>query len=185
MLKREWHQHIRELTVNTFDFAMKMEEDGKAYYTKLASQTDLAGLQTIFSRLAEDEQRHYEIFQKLKAGKSAPVVPESTTLELVRNIFEELPLPDVALKNITGTLEGYQHAMKVEAESFRFYEKAATVEKNPPTKKVLLQIAMEEKQHFNIMENIFHFINAPNQYLAGAEVSNIDGVRQFGRDLDS
>ena len=160
--------------MNVFDFAMKMEEDGKSYYEKLASQTDQPGLQTIFSRLAEDEQKHYEIFKKLKEGKSAPSVPESTTLETVRNIFEELPLPEQAVKNVAGTLEAYQHAMKVEAESTRFYEEAAAEEQDPQTKKVLLQIAAEEKQHFNIMENIYHFINAPNQYLAGSEISNAD-----------
>ncbi|WP_020675895.1 ferritin-like domain-containing protein [Geopsychrobacter electrodiphilus] len=171
--------------MNVFDYAMKMEADGKAYYQKLASQTDLPGLQTIFSRLAEDEQIHYQIFKKLKEGKGVPEVPESLTLKSVRNIFEALPLPEKAIKNIAGTLEAYQHAMQVEAESFRFYEKAAEEEGNPQIKKVLLQIAAEEQKHFNIMENIYHFTNAPTQYLAGAEVSDIDGVRQFGRDIES
>ena len=160
--------------MNVFDFAMKMEEDGKAYYEKLASQTDQPGLQTIFSRLAEDEQKHYEIFKRLKDGKGAPTVSENTTLETVRNIFEALPVPEKAIKDIAGTLEAYQHAMKVEAESTRFYEEAAADEQDPQTKKVLLQIAAEEKQHFTIMENIYHFINAPNQYLAGSEINNVD-----------
>jgi rubrerythrin len=160
--------------MNVLDFAMKMEEDGKSYYEKLASQTDQPGLKTIFSRLAEDEHMHYEIFKKLKDGKSVSSVPESTTLEAVRNIFETLPLPEKALKNIAGTLDAYQHAMKVEAESTRFYEDAAAEEKDPQTKQILLQIAAEEKQHFNIMENIYHFTNAPNQYLAGSEISNVD-----------
>ena len=160
--------------MDIFDFAMKMEEDGKAYYEKLASQTDLPGLQTIFSRLAEDEKIHYEIFKRLKEGGDHSAMRESNSLEEVKNIFNTLSPPERAIKNIAGTLEAYQHAMDVEAESARLYEKAAAEERNPLTKKVLLQIAAEEQQHFSIMENIYHFTNAPNQYLSGAEIRNLD-----------
>ena len=64
--------------MNVFDFALKMEVDGKAYYEKLAKKTDQPGLKTIFTRLAEDEQKHYDIFQELKAGAKAPAMPETT-----------------------------------------------------------------------------------------------------------
>jgi len=49
---------------------------------------------------------------------------------------------------------------------------------------LLLKIAGEEHKHFNILENIFHFVNAPNQYLAWGEFSNLDEFRQFGRQVD-
>ncbi len=160
--------------MNVFDVAMKMEIDGKAYYEKLANQTDLPGLQTIFRSLAEDEQKHFEIFQAMKDRRDLPDLKEGTSLAYVRNIFENLPLPEVALKNVKDSLAAYQHAMDVEAESQRFYEKAATEETAPQLKETFLKIAAEEKQHFDILENIYHFINAPNQYLAGAEVSNRD-----------
>lgn len=171
--------------MDVFDFAMKVETDGKAYYEKLAAQTDLPGLQTIFACLAQDEQKHFEIFKRLKEGSAIPPVEESSTLEKVRHIFETLPLPEKALANIADSLEAYRHAMKIEADSLRFYEEAANEEKNPQIRKLLLRIAAEEQQHFNIMDNVFHFVNAPNQYLAGAEFSNLDEVRQFGRDVDS
>ena len=160
--------------MNVFDVAMKMEMDGKAYYQKLASQTDLPGLQTIFHRMAEDEQQHFEVFQALKGGKNLPDLREGTTLAATKNIFENLPRPEVALKNVKDTLAAYQHAMDVEAESQRFYEKAASEETDPQLKQALLKIAAEEKQHFVIMENIYQFITAPNQYLSGAEISNLE-----------
>ena len=160
--------------MNVFDVAMTMEMDGKAYYEMLASQTDLSELQTIFRGLAEDEQKHFEIFQAMKDRKKLPDLREGTSLAATRNIFENLPLPEAALRNIKGTLAAYQHAMDVEAESRRFYEKAAAEETDPQLKEALLKIAAEEKQHFDIMENIYHFINAPNQYLAGAEISNLE-----------
>ncbi len=158
--------------MNVFDVAMKMEIDGKAYYENLASQTDLPGLQTIFRRMAEDEQKHFEVFQAMKAGKNLPDLGEGTNLTTTKNIFENLLRPEAVLKNVKDTLAAYKHAMDVEAESQQFYEKAAGEETDPQLKEALLKIAAEEKQHFDIMENVYHFTNAPNQYLSGAEISN-------------
>ena len=45
--------------MNVYDFALKMELDGKAYYQQLAGKTSLAGLKNIFLQLAADEQKHY------------------------------------------------------------------------------------------------------------------------------
>jgi len=160
--------------MNIFDFAMKMEEDGKSYYEKLASQTSLPGLKTIFKRLAEDEQKHYEIFQELRTSGSVPAMQDSTIISEAKNVFEQLSKEDETQKELNGVLEAYQHAMKIESDSFRFYENAAGEEKNPAIQKLLTRIADEEHKHFNVLENIYHFVNAPNQYLAWGEFSNLD-----------
>lgn len=152
-----------------FDLAMKMELDGRAYYEELDRQTDLPGLQAIFRALARDEQKHYALVCAMKEQVSLPTLAESTSLAIARHVFAQLPLPDVALKNIKSILEAYQHVMDVEAESQRLYEDAAAKETDPQLRQVLVQIAAEEKQHFVIMENVYQFINAPNHYLAGAE----------------
>jgi hypothetical protein len=171
--------------MNIFDFAMKMEEDGKAYYEKLASQTSLPGLRTIFTRLAEDEQKHYEIFQGLKTSGTVPAMQDTTIIAEAKNVFEELPKGEETLKGLKGDLAAYQHAMKIESNSFQFYKKAAGEENNPVTQKLLARIADEEHKHFNVLENIFNFVNAPNQSLAWGEFSNLDEFGQFGRDVDS
>jgi len=171
--------------MNVFDFAMKMEQDGQAYYEKLAQKASLDGLKTIFTRLAADEQKHYETFSKLKAGMTTPAMQDTTILAEAKNIFEDLPRQEKTLKGIDEDLAAYRHAMKLEADSFRFYEDAAAKENSPETKRLLLRIAAEEHNHFDILENIFNFANAPNQYLAWAEFSNLEEFRQFGRDVDA
>ena len=51
-------------------------------------------------------------------------------------------------------------------------------------KKLLLQIAEEEHKHFTILENVYNFVNAPNEQLEWGEFSNLGEFRQYGRDLD-
>jgi rubrerythrin len=74
--------------------------------------------------------------------------------------------------------------MKLEADSFRLYEDAAEKEENKDVKAILLRIAEEEHKHFEVLENIYDFVNAPNQFLAWREFSNLDEFRNFGRDVD-
>ena len=171
--------------MDVFDFAIQMEDNGFDYYTDLAKATTLPGLKTIFTGLAEDEQKHLEIFRALKEGRRGAIMPDSIALDTAKNVFLLLPRGEQALNGLGDTLPAYQHAMKLEAESFRFYEEAAGKEDNPEVKALLLKIAAEEHKHFNILENVFHFVNAPNQHLDWGEFSNLGEFRQYGRETDA
>ncbi len=157
--------------MNIFDFAMKMELDGKAYYEKLAAETSVSGLKSIFTSLAADEQKHFETVQAIKAGTSLKM-SDSTVLEKAKNLFEEL----MADRNIAGSLnkslDGYQHARQIEADSVKLYEDLAKKEQNPETAQLLLRIANEEKKHYNILDNLYDFVLAPQNFLAWGEFSN-------------
>jgi rubrerythrin len=169
--------------MGVFDFAMKMEMDGKSFYEQLAEKSTNPGLRTIFSRLAADEQKHYEIFQALQS-ETPPHMQDTTVLEDARNIFGELLSGKSSVPSFEGDLEGYLYAMKLEADSVDLYEEAAGKEQDASVKDILMRIAGEEQKHFNILENIYNFVNAPNEYLAWREFSNIDEFHQFGRDVD-
>ena len=170
--------------MNVLDFAIEMENDGFEYYRNLADSSTLPSLKTIFSSLAADELKHAEAFKALNAGKTVSKMPASEALKTAQNLFKQLPDGTEELKSIADSLKAYQHAMKLEANSFRFYEEVAEKETNPEVKALLLQIAEEEHKHFNVLENVYNFVNAPNQSLEWGEFSNLGEFRQFGRDID-
>lgn len=170
--------------MNVLDFAIEMENDGFAYYKKLANSSTLPGLKTIFTSLASDELKHAEVFKALNTGEPVGKMPPSEALETAQSLFKQLPGDTEELKNMADSLKAYQHAMKLEANSFRFYEEIAGKETNPEVKALLLQVAEEEHRHFNILENVYNFVNAPNQSLEWGEFSNLGEFRQFGRDID-
>lgn len=169
--------------MNVFDFALKMEQDGKAYYEKLARECRFPGLKGIFTRLAADEQKHYDTFQKMKTEGGPVAMADSGALDEAKNIFAEL-MRNKDKAEAGDDPEGYRHAMKLEADSFRFYEDAAAKEQDKGVKALLLRIAEEEHRHFTILENVYNFINAPSQYLAWREFSNLGEFRNFGRKVD-
>ncbi len=170
--------------MNVCDFAMEMEDTGCEYYKSLASAATLPGLKTIFTDLAADERKHFELFRALKESGQVPSMAETGTLETAQNIFSLLPRDAQSVKGLSGVLDAYTHAMKLETNSFKFYENAAAKENVAEVKKLLLLIAAEEHKHFDILENIYHFVNAPNQHLAWGEFSNLGEFSQFGRSDD-
>lgn len=158
--------------MNIFDFAMKMELDGKAYYEKLAADASDEGLKSIFTNLAADEQKHYEIIQAIKSGTKLKMT-DSTVSEKAKNLFEKLMTDKSIAATLNKSLEGYQHARKIEADSVKLYEDMAKKEDNPETVQLLLRIANEEKKHFNILDNLYDFTLAPQYYLEWVEFSNL------------
>lgn len=158
--------------MNILDFAMKMELDGKEYYEKLAAETTNAGLKSIFNDLASDEQKHFEIFLAIKRGTKL-IMADSTVLEKAKNLFEELAGDTGIVADMNSSLDGYQYARKIEADSVRFYEDMAKKEQDPETLQLLLRITNEEKKHFNIMDNLYDYTLAPQNFLAWGEFSNL------------
>ncbi|MGM0415307.1 MAG: ferritin-like domain-containing protein, partial [Thermodesulfobacteriota bacterium] len=111
--------------MDVFAFGKKMELDGKEFYEQQARKIGVPGLQNIFRRLAEDEQKHYDILVRLEQEQSDTSMPESTVLDDAKNVFEDIIFSEKKPSSIDGgDLEGYRRAMKIEADSFRLYEKA-------------------------------------------------------------
>jgi rubrerythrin len=158
--------------MNVFDFAMQMEMDGKAHYEKLAAGTPVAGLNKIFIMLAADEQKHFETIQAMKSG-GLDSIAGSTALDEARNVFQELMNDGGSLGGLKKDLDGYRHAMKIEADSVKLYEDMAKKENRENIVQLLLKIANEEKKHYNIIENLYDFVLAPENFLAWGEFSNL------------
>ncbi len=170
--------------MNVYDFAIQMETDAETFYRKLAADSNLPGMKGIFADLADDEQRHRQLFQALKEKQAPVAVTNSRVLEKAKNVFEKILAEKQGLPSLTSNLESYRYAMKIEAEGVQFYTDAANREIDGEIKQLLLRIAKEEEKHFNIVENIYNFVNAPNQYLAWAEFSSLGEFQAFGRETD-
>ncbi len=158
--------------MDVFEFALKMELDGKAHYEELAAGTTVAGLKTIFTRLAADEQKHYETILAIRK-KTTVTMADTPVLDDAKNVFQGLMADKTVVGGLRKDLDGYRYAMKIEADSVRLYEDMAAKEADPETARLLRRIAGEEKKHFNIMENLYDFVLAPQNYLAWGEFSNL------------
>ena len=72
--------------MNIFDYAMTMEKEGEDLYTEFAKAAPDQGMKTIFTLLAGQEKKHYEIFKKMKQAET-PQLGETLFLKDVIGIF--------------------------------------------------------------------------------------------------
>ena len=158
--------------MDVFEFAMKMELDGKAYYEKLAAETTIPGFSGIFSRLAADEQKHYDTVKAIREGADLSMA-DTSVLDGAKNVFQEVVGNEQLLGSLKENLQAYEHAKDIEMESIKLYEELAAKEANPQIAALLRRIAEEEKKHFNIMENLYDFALRPKYYLEWREFSNL------------
>jgi rubrerythrin len=167
--------------MNVFDFAMEIERSGRNFYRGVAEKTGTAGVRTIFSMMAEDEQEMLERFRAMKATVRTTTLQDSSILENAGNSIENILNEREALL-LTSDLEAYHYVMEVEAAICRLYEDAARREPNAEVQGLLRRIASEERRELEGLRQIYDFVNAPNEFLAWGEFSNLNEFRNFGRD---
>jgi len=158
--------------MNVFDFAAKMELDGKSYYENMAEATSVASLKTLLMMLASDEQKHFEVVLAMKRGDDLSMA-DSTVLEDVKNVFETFRADKTILGGLEKEYDICKHSIKIEEESIKLYEDMARKENNPEISQLFLRIANEEKKHYNIMDNYYEFILRPEYYLEWREFGNL------------
>ncbi len=163
--------------MNAFEFAMKMEQDGKRYYEEHAAATADPGLKKIFAELADDERRHYELFQAMAAGENPDyeAVLKTSILKTTRNVFEKLSASKKEIGAFpAGFREAWVKAREIEAQSETFYREQAKKNEQSPQKKIWTRIADEEHKHWVTIDSVIGFLDRPKQWLEDAEWSNLD-----------
>lgn len=98
---------------------------------------------------------------------------ESTALEKTKNLFERPNTDREAIGGLKNVLDGYRYARRIEADSIRLYEDMAKKEGNPDALRLIQKIVEEEQRHYTIMDNLCEFVQAPQNYLAWGEFSNL------------
>ena len=158
--------------MNIFDCAIKMEEDARGHYEMLAKATTVPELKNIFTLLAGAEKEHYETLKKMRE-RVDPASAQFASLNDAACAFKKLLDRRQLMEELKDDLDAYQHVVKEEGESIKFYEELAAKAENEETSKLLRMIAEEERRHLSIVENIYAFIEAPKTYLAWGEFSNL------------
>ena len=161
-----------------FDYAMKMEKDGQAYYEKMANQAGNATLKNILLDLASDEVKHYNIFKKFKEGDLSAAkgmtAGSSETLNKAKNVFQKLSTGKKDMKFPADINAAWKKAQDIEKMSEDFYREKGAEEKNEQIKKTILLIADEEHKHWALIEHVLEFLDRPKQWLENAEWNNLD-----------
>ncbi len=154
--------------MNVYEYAMKVEKEGEAYYREMASAATNSGLKRIFTMLADEEVKHYNVFKNM-LKKEDMNLEELDLITDTQTIFQTL---NEERNNVTFDAEQiqfYKDAIAREEDSHDFYADKASELTNEKQKKIFLHVAKEEIKHKEILEEIVAFLEEPADWVASAE----------------
>jgi len=162
--------------MNAFEYAMKMETDGRQFYLEHAEKVAAPELKKILLELAEDELKHYNLFKALRDGQSAEykVAEKTTILTTVKNVFEAMKSANKDYRFPSDASKIWEQALEVEKKSEAFYRQKAQEVAHANEKTILNSIADEEHRHWVTLNNVIQFLSRPKNWLADAEWSNLE-----------
>jgi rubrerythrin len=162
----------KEVSMNIFDCAIKMEEEARMYYEELAGTAAVPELKNLFTMLAEAEQEHHDALVDIK-GSIKPKKAQFKALEEAACLFKPLLAKRELMAELKKDPDAYKLVVKEEEDGVRFYEELAAQAQDEEARKILRMIADEERKHLSIVENIYSFVESPKNFLAWGEFSNL------------
>ncbi len=166
--------------MDIFEFAMQMELDGKSFYEKRAAATKHRELKSMLLMLAEEEQKHYNFFRRMKEGKTtlaeAEIDARSEALDKARNIFVEMSNNSEGKQFSEDELSAWNEAMKIEEKAVKFYSEKAAVEPDAIRKRLLSIIAAEEKNHVHMIDGVLSYLKYPESFADSAQFKNFQSL---------
>ena len=161
--------------MNVFEHAMKMEEDGRAYYVEQAQKTSIPALKKILLELADDELKHYNLFKAMRDSQKAEYqeAGATTIIATTKNVFDTLKAEQGDQALPSDPISVWEHARQVEKDSEAFYREKAGETDDPGQKTVWIRIADEEHRHYAALDNVIQFLSKPSQWLEDAEWSKL------------
>jgi len=157
--------------------ALKMEEDGKAYYEKARNRTKNEMGKKIFDSLIRAEESHIKKIKQLHAsleekGAWPGQVPYGDDVQITKNIFTEAM--DGIEESVGGTaddLEALRLAGEMEKKGQKFYESRAEATTDAFEKKFYHLLAYEEGAHFISILDTIQFLEDPQAYYHQKEIT--------------
>ncbi len=164
--------------MNVIDFAIEVERREQRFLRQIAQHSDRPDLQALFQRLSEEEGASVRNFEGMREpGAENEDSPQLTALlTTIKSRLDPGPI-----LGASDEVDAYRRLTETERGICRLVREAAGQEVNEKSARQLAQVAGLECRQSEEMETLFDFVNAPNEFLAWAEFSNIDEFHNFGR----
>ena len=159
--------------MNVFDFALKMELEGEAYYRAIAEKVQYDELKKALLALAEDEGRHYKIISQAKEN-TFELIAEVPFLEKVQNVFSANKEDPFIEQLRSEQIDVYRAALVKEKESVELYKKLQADSEKENVKSIFKKLMQEEERHAEQLEHIIDMLNNVNDWVESAEFNHKD-----------
>ena len=134
------------------EIGIGIEKNGAAFYESLAESTGDAGLQGIYTHLADREREHAEIFRNMLGTSGDYRLPQPLTGEYdayLKALVDSLIFTDdgtarAMARNAGSDMEAVQTALRVEKDSILYYREMRNLVRR--TDRTIVDTLIEEER---------------------------------------
>lgn len=168
--------------MNAFSVAKKLEKDASDLYSSLARNTRSSSLRALIADLATDHQIRYQTLNALTGSSACPTDASKNLRTLAEALLKRL-LAIQCEDSRQDPEESVRTILELESTTADFYLELQNLSSSRSIRGLLQQVIDHEQYDCSMVEEFYQFVNAPNEYLANAEFSNLDEFHQFGRQI--
>jgi rubrerythrin len=170
-----------DATLAALQTALKMEEDGKEFYSKAAKASKNKLGADLFKRLAAEEDVHREafksIYNKIKKEQQWPdtgFTPDQGR-DLKTVFSAAMANMDRQYRPAQAELDAVKTGMDMENKTLDFYKERSSKTGMYSEKHLYVALAEQEATHFRMLQDYFEFLSDPAGYFVKTERTSMDG----------
>lgn len=163
--------------------AIKLEEDGRAFYLKASKQAKNIPAKRLLTSLADEELKHIERITEIHDGlienKNWSDFKKSISKEAkarMRLVFKPLSKSErKRVKADPANLEAIKLAMKKEKLSYNFYNEQEKTTGLPVAKILYARLKKEEEHHYDLLEEAYSLLTDTASWFVKQEGRVMEG----------
>lgn len=141
--------------------AVRLEQDGLAFYRRAREMTLDPGVIRVFAELAADEEDHVKDFEETYFAhreKAPRSVAEKKALEALEQLYGQTVFgsgepPLERLARITSDVEALALAVSMEEDAIRFYQGLLPFADNDQAREALDELITQEARHASLLRS--------------------------------
>ena len=154
--------------------AMDIEKKGLEYYRQLAAESPFEELKGVFTLLADEEQRHHDLFAGMEQGMPVEAAAGPNVVVAAKDAFGRMAKALSAPDAIGDAEEAYAHALKFEQASIDYYEELLGKTDNDLQRATIETVLAEEKRHRRLVQGLLEFVRRPKEWVENAEFYHLE-----------
>ncbi len=152
--------------LQAIEVAIKIEQDGLAFYTAAAEQTDDPNGKKMFQSLARDEAAHQQVFQAARESllQGGDWLSPQQVAAISPGAFPRPPVfptgADIQAAEIPHRqLDALKRGIEAEEASIAFYTEQMNKAQDPQARDMYAYLIEQEKGHLVILEGEYNYLN--------------------------
>jgi len=169
-------------TIEVLQLAVRMEIEGKEFYSKASQKSGNKLAKEIFQHLANEEDVHRkkfeEIYEALKKGQNWPdVEPPLEKGKRLKSLFAKATKALGSKFEVAESeLEAIKIAMDMESKSHNLYHSRSEESTLPVEKRFYETLAGEERGHHLALLDSYEYLSDPAGWFTKKEHWSLDGA---------